>query len=78
MKEKLSERKIASIVKQLLSSIAYLSYRYVMHRDIKLENILFDEHYNVKLTDFGCCVHSLANRRTVCGTIEYLCPEMIN
>lgn len=40
-----------------------------MHRDIKLENILFDHDYNVKLSDFGCCVHSVNERKTVCGTI---------
>ena len=48
-----------------------------MHRDIKLENILFDQNYDVKLTDFGCCVHTTKNRNTFCGTVEYLCPEML-
>lgn len=61
-------------MKQLLEAVSYLSVRSIMHRDIKLENILFDYNYNVKITDFGCCVHALTNRRTVCGTIEYLCP----
>lgn len=49
-----------------------------MHRDIKLENILFDDCFNVKLSDFGCSVHSTNQRKTVCGTVEYLCPNMIS
>ena len=54
-----------------------MAVRNVMHRDIKLENILFDEDYNPKLTDYGCCIHTTQSRSTVSGTIEYLCPEMI-
>lgn len=78
LREEFSLKKIASIMTQLLTAVAYLSTRNIMHRDIKLENILFDKDYNIKLSDFGCCVHSLAQRKTVCGTIEYLCPQMIN
>lgn len=32
---------------------------------------------DIKLTDFGCSVHTSEERKTFCGTLEYICPEMI-
>ncbi|KAJ2956546.1 hypothetical protein NQ176_g11313 [Zarea fungicola] len=50
-----------------------------MHRDLKPENILVGLHGELKLADFGYSVHSPGNRRqTICGTLDYLPPEMLN
>ena len=52
--------------------------RSVIHRDLKLENILLDNDNRIKVADFGCAVHSLKNRRrSFCGTVDYLAPEML-
>lgn len=48
--------------------------RNVMHRDIKLENILFNKDYDVKISDFGWAVHNPGCRKTFCGTMEYITP----
>ena len=76
-----SDKKIASFFQQLLYAVAFMHERHVMHRDLKLENILLDEDYNIKISDFGCCRHYLKKnaepRRTFCGTMEYIAPEMI-
>ena len=49
-----------------------------MHRDIKPENLLLDQNYNIKLCDFGwACFLDQANpRQSVCGTFEYMSPEV--
>ncbi|RTG85247.1 aurora kinase A [Schistosoma bovis] len=50
----------------------------VIHRDIKPENLLLGFHQELKLSDFGWAVHAPSlRRRTLCGTIDYLAPEMV-
>ena len=44
---------IIKIFKQLLNTLVYLESKKVLHRDLKPDNILLDEYYNVKISDFG-------------------------
>lgn len=47
-------------------------------RDIKPENLLIGDDDELRMSDFGWSVHSPHNRRdTICGTLDYLPPEMI-
>jgi serine/threonine protein kinase len=39
--------------------------------------LLLDAHFNVKIADFGWAVHSRKRRTTLCGTLDYLSPEMV-
>lgn len=75
---KLSDEQISIIFKELCESISYIHSFSILHRDIKLENILFDSNYHVKLADFGfaCQINSPEKRTTVCGTREYFAPEI--
>ncbi|KAI9671128.1 MAG: spindle assembly checkpoint kinase [Alyxoria varia] len=72
------EWKAAQYIAQMASALKYLHKKHVIHRDIKPENILVGLHGEIKISDFGWSVHAPNNRRnTMCGTLDYLPPEMI-
>ena len=75
---KFPEWKAAQYIAQMAAALKYLHKKHVMHRDIKPENILVGIHGEIKISDFGWSVHAPNNRRnTLCGTLDYLPPEMI-
>ena len=76
--DKFPEWKAAQYIAQMAAALKYLHKKHVMHRDIKPENILVGIHGEIKISDFGWSVHAPNNRRnTMCGTLDYLPPEMI-
>lgn len=76
--QKFPEWQAAQYIAQMASALKYLHKKHVMHRDIKPENILVGLHGEIKISDFGWSVHAPNNRRnTMCGTLDYLPPEMI-
>ena len=58
----------------------YCHKKYVVHRDIKVENILIGENLKVKLIDFGFSVIVPPDYylNIFCGTPSYMAPEIIN
>ncbi|WEW59204.1 spindle assembly checkpoint kinase [Emydomyces testavorans] len=76
--QQFTEEEAASYIAQVALALKYLHRKHVMHRDIKPENILLGLHGEIKLADFGHSVHAPSNKRlTMCGTLDYLPPEMI-
>ncbi|CAK7218611.1 spindle assembly checkpoint kinase [Sporothrix bragantina] len=72
------EWKAAQYIAQMASALRYLHRKHVIHRDIKPENILVGIHGELKISDFGWSVHAPNHRRTtLCGTLDYLPPEMV-
>jgi serine/threonine protein kinase len=72
------EKTAATYVRDVASALDYCHSKHVLHRDIKPENLLIDINGRVKIGDFGWAVHTPTNRRqTLCGTLDYLPPEMI-
>lgn len=62
---------------QVVLGLEYLHSCDLVYRDLKPENILIDDHGYLKITDFGFC-KMIENRTwTLCGTPEYLAPELI-
>ncbi|XP_065828351.1 aurora kinase C-like [Oscarella lobularis] len=75
---KFDEKKSATFVAQLADALKYCHSKKVIHRDIKPENLLLGNNGELKIADFGWSVHSPSSRReTLCGTLDYLPPEMI-
>jgi len=75
------ERLVAGWAHGLFEAVAFLHERGVRHRDIKPENVLL-RRGSVKLADFTWCVAVddegvSALRRTFCGTLDYLPPEIL-
>lgn len=60
-KQKLDERVARYYFSQVLDAVEHLHQNGYCHRDIKIENILLDENYDLVLTDFG---HSVKHRDT--------------
>jgi aurora kinase len=74
-----SEETAAAYLFDVANALHYLHSKNVIHRDIKPENLLLAMDGNVKIADFGWSVHVANNsrRNTLCGTLDYLPPEMV-
>ncbi|XP_015679452.1 aurora kinase B-B-like [Protobothrops mucrosquamatus] len=72
------DNRTATYIEEIADALMYCHAQKVIHRDIKPENLLLGLRGELKLADFGWSVHTLSLRRTtLCGTTDYLAPEMI-
>ncbi|KAG2210500.1 hypothetical protein INT47_002442 [Mucor saturninus] len=78
----MTELEIKIIFEQIAHAVLYLHSKGIVHRDIKMENVIVcdRERLYVKLTDFGLCAFLKKDEAlyTNCGTMLYAAPELLN
>lgn len=72
------------LFRQIALAIQYLHEMEIAHRDLKCENILLTNNFNVKLADFGFARYVMDFRtkklllsETYCGSLSYAAPEIL-
>ena len=78
VRQTLSEFEVKHYGYQLLLAIEYLHNHNIIHRDLKLSNILLSEKMEVRLCDFGLAIENGGDgQQTTCGTPNYISPEVL-
>jgi tRNA A-37 threonylcarbamoyl transferase component Bud32 len=75
-----TENRAKLVVRRILDAIVYLHDNGIVHRDLKPENIVMvskDNDIEVKLVDFGVAAEESGGRKTFCGSMSYVAPEIL-
>lgn len=77
--KRLTESECMRIFLQIAAGVDYCHSRNVVHRDLKLTNVLVDDHQGAKIIDFGFSVVAASSQRlrAYCGTPAYMAPEVL-
>lgn len=67
--------------RQMINGIEYMHHQGVAHRDLKPDNVLLDDNFQLKIADFGFAAPLMGRYgsgylRTKCGTKPYMAPEI--
>ena len=80
-RKKLTELEAQYYLGQLIPTLIYLHKSNIIHRDIKLGNLFLGKNMELKIGDFGLAAKLTTpheRRKTVCGTPNYIAPEILN
>ena len=78
-RRRLKEDLAKCLFKQIIEALSYCHSKSILHRDIKLDNILLDANGRVKICDFGVgkIVKKGEKMTEQCGTPAYIAPEIL-
>ncbi|CAD8082851.1 unnamed protein product [Paramecium sonneborni] len=77
----LEQTEIKLIMKKLLKGVKHMHKLGIIHRDLKLDNVVFEQENNIKsikIIDFGFAVELGYQNLVRCGTPGYMAPEILN
>ncbi|CCG83543.1 putative Serine/threonine protein kinase Kin1 [Taphrina deformans PYCC 5710] len=77
---KLKEKGARKFARQIASALDYCHYNSIVHRDLKIENILISKDGDIKIIDFGLSnlYSPKSNLSTFCGSLYFAAPELLN
>lgn len=79
-RKRLTEYEVRIYLYQMATALTYLHTKHIIHRDLKLGNVLLDGDMRTKICDFGLSTRIREvgeKRKTVCGTPNYIAPEIL-
>ncbi|CAD8096059.1 unnamed protein product [Paramecium sonneborni] len=79
--DQIPSQQIREAIKIILAALKYLESQDIIHRDIKLENILLSKTNDItslKIIDFGLAIYAKPQQKlSICGTPGYIAPEIL-
>ncbi|KAJ3163787.1 serine/threonine-protein kinase KIN2 [Geranomyces variabilis] len=77
---KLKEKNARRFLRQIISAIDYCHQNSIVHRDLKIENVLIDKNGAIKLIDFGLSnMYAPSSQlETFCGSLYFAAPELLS
>ncbi|CAF1218601.1 unnamed protein product [Adineta ricciae] len=76
-REKFDSKTAIFYASEVLLALDYLHHLDILYRDLKPENILLDKEGHIRLVDFGFAKETKERTFTLCGTVDYLAPEVV-
>ncbi|XP_064420886.1 MAP/microtubule affinity-regulating kinase 3a isoform X10 [Latimeria chalumnae] len=75
---RMKEKEARAKFRQIVSAVQYCHQKYIVHRDLKAENLLLDADMNIKIADFGFSNEFTVGNKldTFCGSPPYAAPEL--
>mmetsp|Transcript_23784 Transcript_23784/g.47664 ORF Transcript_23784/g.47664 Transcript_23784/m.47664 type:complete len:854 (+) Transcript_23784:275-2836(+) len=80
-RKKMTEEETRYFMAQIIEAVSFMHESNVIHRDLKLGNLFLNKNMNIKVGDFGLATRvdsSDEKRKTICGTPNYIAPEVID
>lgn len=76
--KRIDEITASKYLRSIIDATIYCHANNVVHRDLKTDNALLTDNGTVKICDFGWSIKSKEPLYLLCGTTDYLCPEIVS